>query len=214
MRCSLVTSCGVLIVGFFFVFIALAVSGQSPFSLESAEQTKVEGASVAPPSEEHQASSSPFSLPPETDTQNNVEDSSHSSGQLPINEEPSFLDRLTAVELQKKGTALAREGKFKDARVVLVRSLEKDPINLVTLNNLGLVMRKLGRLDDALQAYQFAIEVDDKYALTYKNLGILLEKQGKKKLAVQAYQKYCLLAPDAADVQKVTARADWLDGRK
>jgi len=175
MRCSRFTSYSVLIAGLFFISIALAVSGQSPFSLGSAEQTKVESAPVTPPSAQQQASSSPFALPPETAPQKSEGDSFHPAGQRPINDAPS-LDGLTAAELQEKGTALAREGKFEDAQVVLVRSLEKDPVNLITLNNMGLVMRKLGRLDDALQAYQFAIEVEDKYALTYKNLGILLEK--------------------------------------
>ncbi len=152
---------------------------------------------------------SPFTLPPEEIVENS--DKSASASKFPVTISEDDASRITAVDLQKKGTALARDGKLEEARELLARSLEKDPENLVTLNNLGLVMRKLGRLNDALQAYQFALKLNDKYALTYKNLGILLEKQGEHKLAVKAYQKYCLLAPDAADIQKVSARASWLN---
>lgn len=238
MHCSRFTNCTVLVAGLFFISISqfgVANGEQSPFSLESTGQTIAERSAVAPPSGQQQGTSSAFALPPEGETapapssgdagspfalpsernaQNSKGDSPRSPVQPPMNDESSALDGLTALELQQKGTALAREGKFEDARVTLAHSLKKDPGNLITLNNLGLVMRKLGRLDDAFSAYLFALELDKEYALTYKNLGILLEKNGDKEQAVQAYRKYCLLAPQAVDVKKVTARADWLEGKK
>ncbi len=223
-------SCIVLIAGFVLISVSHAAwqpdqpdkseNKQSPFSLKSTEQPIAEQAPVAPPSAQQQSvNSSVFSLPSESEINPSpgiatspfsltAEENEHMSDSM------SAAVELTAVELQKKGTALAREGKFEEARELLAHSLEKDPESLVTLNNLGLVMRKLGRLNDALQAYQFALKLNDKYALTYKNLGILLEKQGEKELAVKAYHKYCLLAPDAADVQKVGARASWLNEQK
>ncbi len=157
---------------------------------------------------------SPFSLPSETvESSPPAPTAGDSPFLLPLDKNAAPLAQqaaLTALELQKQGTKLAKEGKLEEARITLARSLEKDPTNFVTLNNLGLVMRKLNRFDDALQAYIRALESNEHYALTYKNLGILLEKQGVPDQAVLAYRKYCTLAPGAADVHKVTARADWL----
>lgn len=124
------------------------------------------------------------------------------------------LQNLSAEVLRENGTALAREGRYDEARQMLAHSLQKDPESIVTLNNLGLVMRKLGRLDEAAQAYLFAIQLDEQYALTYKNLGILLEHQGENETAIEAYRKYLHLVPGAADAADVAARADWLQQQK
>jgi len=163
-------------------------TGASPFSLPGNDKVVAEPRSL----------DSPFSLPAE-------------SIKLP-QKEPDTME--TATDLLQKGTALAKEGKFEEARTALARSLEKEPENLVTLNNLGLVMRKLGRINEAIQAYQFALEIDDTYALTYKNLGVLLENNDEKQLAVEAYRHYSKLAPDATDAKNVSDRADWLERKK
>ena len=161
---------------------------------------------------------SPFSLPENTEVPVSATGSPPSPFSLPAKSKKTVpkmeATEETAAHLLKKGTALAREGKFEEARTALARSLEQDPENLVTLNNLGLVMRKLGRINEAVKAYQFALEIDDTYALTYKNLGVLLENSDEKQLAVEAYRQYSKLAPDAADAKSVSARADWLEGKK
>ncbi|AGF77302.1 tetratricopeptide repeat protein [Desulfocapsa sulfexigens DSM 10523] len=160
---------------------------------------------------------SPFFLPPKTSEASSPSATTGGSPFLLPPEEniapPLNQVSLTAGELQKQGTRLAREGKLEEARISLSRSLKKDPTSLVTLNNLGLVMRKLERFDEALQAYISALESDKNYALTYKNLGILLEKQGVHDQAALAYKKYCVLAPNAADAHNVGARADWLQSQ-
>ncbi len=161
---------------------------------------------------------SPFSLPEKIAVPAPATDSSPSPFSLPAKSkktEPKIeVSGEMAAQLLKKGTALAREGKFEEARTALARSLEQEPENLVTLNNLGLVMRKLGRINEAVKAYQFALEIDDTYALTYKNLGVLLENSGEKQLAIQAYRQYSQLAPNAADAKNVSDRANWLEGKK
>ncbi len=187
---------------------------RSPFSLDSGDRPTSRDRRPSPAG--HPAESSPFALPDEN---------APAAAALPGKTAspfalPAEADRKgpespppeeSAADLLDRGTALAREGKYEEARIALARSLEKDPANLVTLNNLGLVMRKLGRIEEALQAYQFALEIDDTYALTYKNLGVLLEKNGEEELAAQAYRKYCRLAPDAGDAKNVAQRADWLE---
>lgn len=161
---------------------------------------------------------SPFSLPDNITVNTSAADRRPSPFSLPAKSKKTVpkieVTEETATHLLKKGTALAREGKFEEARTALAKSLEQDPENLVTLNNLGLVMRKLGRIDEAVKAYQFALEINDTYALTYKNLGVLLENNDEKQLAVEAYRQYSQLAPDAADAKNVSDRADWLEGKK
>ena len=117
-----------------------------------------------------------------------------------------------AAGLLAQGTELARQGKYEEARIALESAMLKEPGNVLILNNLGLVMRKLGRLDEATRAYTAAMDRDPGFALTYKNYGILLEQNGEKRRAVDAYRRYCSLAPNAPDVQKVSQRADWLAG--
>lgn len=119
---------------------------------------------------------------------------------------------LPAAELLAQGTELARQGRYDEARIALENSLAKEPGNVLALNNLGLVMRKLGRIEEATRAYTAAMQSNPAYALTYKNYGILLEQNSEKRRAVDAYRKYCSLAPNAPDVQKVSQRADWLAG--
>ena len=170
------------------------------------------------PTSEVSAKQSPFSLPEKIEAPAPATDSSPSPFSLPAKSKKTVpkmeATEETAAHLLKKGTALAREGKLEEARTALAKSLEQEPDNLVTLNNLGLVMRKLGRINEAVKAYQFALEIDDTYALTYKNLGVLLENSDEKQLAVEAYRQYSKLAPDAADAKSVSARADWLEGKK
>ena len=119
---------------------------------------------------------------------------------------------LSASDLLARGTELARQGRYEEARSALEEALLKEPGNVLCLNNLGLVMRKLGRLEEATRAYTTAIQSNPDFALTYKNYGILLEQNGEKRRAVDAYRRYCSLAPNAPDVQKVSQRADWLAG--
>ena len=188
---------------------ALPPPGSSPFALP--DDSSEAGQPTSAP-EDNQATASPFLLPAMKSTP--VE------AQVPperpvaeIEQQASIeaLQTLGAEALREKGTALAREGRYDEARQALALSLQKEPESVTTLNNLGLVMRKLGRLDDSLQAYTLAIQVDARYALTYKNLGILLEHQQDNALAVEAYRQYLELAPDARDAADVRARADWLE---
>ncbi len=156
---------------------------------------------------------SPFALPQKTNAP--VSSQSNMTSPFSIPPEPNGTlstesNHQLAAELLKTGTNLAIEGKFEEAVLMLERSLEQDPNNLMALNNLGLVFRKLGQLNKALKAYQFAIFVNPDFGLTYKNMGILFEKQGNLKLATQSYKQYCILAPDALDNKKVSTRADWL----
>ncbi|KAB2891186.1 MAG: tetratricopeptide repeat protein, partial [Desulfobulbaceae bacterium] len=119
---------------------------------------------------------------------------------------------LSVTELLTMGTDLARQMKYDEARVALEKASALEPGNVLVLNNLGLVMRKLGRIEEATRAYTSAIQANPGFALTYKNYGILLEQNGEKRRAVDAYRRYCSLAPNAPDMQKVSQRADWLAG--
>ena len=119
---------------------------------------------------------------------------------------------LSVPELLAMGTDLARQMKYDEARVALEKASALEPGNVLVLNNLGLVMRRLGRIEEATRAYTSAIQVNPGFALTYKNYGILLEQNGEKRRAVDAYRRYCSLAPNAPDMQKVSQRADWLAG--
>lgn len=193
----------------------------SPFALPD-EETGADTVTPQPEAEnvpDTNAPTSPFSLPPESASAGvdgvDVPVSTQPPAVQPDPVEPEEAPQsLSAEALREKGTALAREKKYDQAREMLALSLEKDPESVVTLNNLGLVMRKLGRMEEAVQAYVFAIQLDEQYALTYKNLGILLENQGENETAVEAYRKYVQLAPKAGDAADVTARADWLEQQK
>ncbi len=119
---------------------------------------------------------------------------------------------LGVADLLAMGTDLARQMKYDEARAALEKAAALDPANVLVLNNLGLVMRKLGRIEEATRAYTSAIQINPGFALTYKNYGILLEQNGENRRAVDAYRRYCSLAPNAPDMQKVSQRADWLAG--
>jgi len=139
------------------------------------------------------------------------------TGSMPPQAQPDsstggVQQELSASELLARGTELARQGRYEEARTALEEALLKEPGNVLCLNNLGLVMRKLGRLEEATRAYTTAIQINPDFALTYKNYGILLEQNGEKRRAVDAYRRYCSLAPNAPDVQQVSQRADWLAG--
>ncbi len=209
----------------------------SPFALP---QTNDQGQVSPPPASQSQATPSPFALPqtdqpqtqPQTQQPEQVDPDAvfgqpsgtqtvpppaatgtviapgttmPPSGSLPA-------AGLSVPELLAMGTDLARQMKYDEARVALEKASALDPGNVLVLNNLGLVMRKLGRIEEATRAYTSAIQVDPGFALTYKNYGILLEQNGEKRRAVDAYRRYCSLAPNAPDMQKVSQRADWLAG--
>ncbi len=220
------------------VCLFTAPSGQatepSPFTLPPATDQAPPASSPEQSPPPGQTPASPFALPqPETTPAQATATDPDSAFDLPANDtgpgaavqsggkptagQASTMASeqqtdLTAADLLARGTELARQGKYEEARISLEKALVKEPGNVLSLNNLGLVMRKLGRIEEATRSYTAAIQSDPGYALTYKNYGILLEQNGEMRRAVDAYRRYCSLAPSAPDVQKVSQRADWLAG--
>jgi Flp pilus assembly protein TadD len=86
------------------------------------------------------------------------------------------LDPLYQVYL---GTALARMGRFQEARLAYerARALRPDLVELWT--NLGLLSEMEGKKDEAEKEYRTALKLDPQNGDAHQNLGALLVGQGK-----------------------------------
>ncbi len=113
--------------------------------------------------------------------------------------------QLSAIELRKEGTRLAKKREFSKALIFYKKALALEPTDLSTLNNTGLVLKKIGRLTEALKTYEKAAKLYPETPVLRKNIGLLYEL-----LSIKEYKAYLELSPKAKDADKVKKRIERL----
>ncbi len=106
----------------------------------------------------------------------------------------------------RKGDALYRAGKFRQAVTELEKAVEAYPQGAAALAALASVYFELGDNQKAIVSAQKAIDADRRHAQAYLTLGTIYQTMGRNPDARKAYQKYLQLAPRgefAADVRAI-----------
>jgi serine/threonine-protein kinase len=111
------------------------------------------------------------------------------------------------------GTALARQGKLKEAETALRKAVELDPGNADAYHNLGNALREQGKHSEAETAFRKATDLDPKSASAHFNLGLALQDQGKLEEAVASYRRAIERDPKFADVHGALGEALLQQGR-
>ena len=99
------------------------------------------------------------------------------------------------------GSALAREGKDREALPFLSQSVRLQPRYAEGQYNLGTLLLKLGRREEAVQHLTAALENDPALAHAHINLGKALLDQGKLAEAAGHFSQAVRLIPDDAEAQ-------------
>ena len=103
--------------------------------------------------------------------------------------EPS-LDILTA-----RGMALARTGRFDDARATFESARAAFPTNSLTLVNIGTVELMAGSRDAARRSFEAALALDPGVARAHNSLGVIAMTEGRGEEAVEHWRQAVELDP-------------------
>jgi arylsulfatase A-like enzyme/Flp pilus assembly protein TadD len=100
------------------------------------------------------------------------------------------LDVLTA-----RGMALARLGRFDDARATFEIARTAHPTNALTLVNVGTVELMAGSRDAAQRSFEAALAIDSSVARAHNSLGVIAMTEGHGEEAVEHWQRAVELDP-------------------
>ena len=97
------------------------------------------------------------------------------------------------------GGILKNLGKFKEAKIFLLKAINIKPGNASLHFNLGNTLKDLGTLNEAAFSYRKAIEINPDFAMAYFNLGNILSDLGESKEAEFLYRKAIEIQPEFAN---------------
>jgi len=100
------------------------------------------------------------------------------------------LDILTA-----RGMALARTGRFDDARATFETARAAYPTNALTLVNVGTVELMAGSRDSARRSFEAALALDSGVARAHNSLGVIAMTEGRGEEAVEHWRLAVELDP-------------------
>ncbi len=112
------------------------------------------------------------------------------------------LNPTTAAEYDRRGVALALQGRHSDAIADYTKAIELDPKFVTAYSHRGISLKEKHQYNEAVADYTKALEIDRNYRKAYHNRGVVFEELGKKDAAKADYAKYNSLAPN------VEAKAD------
>lgn len=108
---------------------------------------------------------------------------------------PEQTDKAAAIEHNKKGIALYKQGKLAEASEEYRSAIELDD-NLTSAHyNLGALLYGMGRLKEAEIQYRKVIELDPKFAAVHNSLGAVLYGQDNLDEAEHHFRKAVELDP-------------------
>jgi len=94
------------------------------------------------------------------------------------------------------GTLCYMKEQYQDAILLLLKSIEIDPLKSITHYNLGVVLETIGDRSQAIRAYQKAIELDTQKIQAYNNLGNILAEVGEIEQAESVYRQAIAANPE------------------
>lgn len=103
-----------------------------------------------------------------------------------------------AAQLNARGAALLKDGKFDEAVAELQKAADAAPKSAVIQSNLAYAYDRQGRTEEAVAAYRKALELDPKNAIVRNNLANLYSKQGLYEDAAREYEDLVQRDPDNA----------------
>ncbi|MCS7242654.1 tetratricopeptide repeat protein [Candidatus Caldatribacterium sp.] len=112
------------------------------------------------------------------------------------------LSQEDGEELLKRGDALLKEGKFKEAEQCFRQAQEKVQEHFILLNGLGTLAYHRKAYKEAEKLLHRAITLNPEYAEGWNNLGAVYFAQGKFSDAKAAFSRALRLCPDLRDAQE------------
>lgn len=94
-------------------------------------------------------------------------------------------------------TALAEQGRHREALAHYRTALRLQPGFVRVYNNLGAELAEAGRLEEAVRHYETALEIEPNYAAAHYNLAAVLLRTGKTDDAIRHFETAARLKPDA-----------------
>jgi predicted O-linked N-acetylglucosamine transferase (SPINDLY family) len=105
----------------------------------------------------------------------------------------------SAEELNRRGIALAQQGRLDEAMASFQRAVEIKPDDAVAHGNWGLALTLQGKLDEAVAHYRRALELKPDFADAYSNLGRVWMTRGQITEALACFRRALELKPDFAE---------------
>ena len=102
----------------------------------------------------------------------------------------------------ERGTRLAAERKYEEARREYLHAVENDPDNATAWVNLGLANAACGREGEALDQYAKALRLEPRNWLAHYNLGLLWARRGDRDQALHHLEAAVASLPAAASPQR------------
>jgi tetratricopeptide (TPR) repeat protein len=96
------------------------------------------------------------------------------------------------------GTALATQGRLKEAMTHFTEAIRIQPLHANAHNNLGLVLAMQGQLEEAIGHYKKAIRLRADNPESHFNLGTALAREGHFKEAIDHFHEALRIKPDYA----------------
>lgn len=101
----------------------------------------------------------------------------------------------------KRGIALAQQGKLNAAIAEYRQAPRWKPDHFAPHYNLGTALRHKGDFDGAIAEFRQALRLKPDYAPAHYNLGVALSQKGDLAGALAEFQKAHELAPDSPDIR-------------
>ena len=95
----------------------------------------------------------------------------------------------TPAALLEKATKIAKEGRYREAKLILDEVLRMDPENKAAYINRGSTLGRLGNYGNALQDFQEALKLDPQDPRIYYLLGVTYRDREQRDLACENFQK-------------------------
>jgi tetratricopeptide (TPR) repeat protein len=114
---------------------------------------------------------------------------------------------MLSEELNRRGIALARQGRLDEAVASFQRAVQMKPDDAVAYGNWGLALTMQGKPDEALACYRRALELKPDFAEGYSNLGRLWMDQGRIEEALACFRRALELKPEFAEAHNRLGRA-------
>lgn len=94
--------------------------------------------------------------------------------------------KLSAIDDKRQAVAALKSGNAEEARLILEKVVELNPVDLQALNNLGAAYVRLGMLDEAQSCFDAVVQAQPGNAVAKANLARLKVKLAKKAAAYKA----------------------------